>query len=441
MKYIYNILYSLLFIAGVSSCVTDESFNDCSANGGEGGEGDALVMLSLSVPNSQLPSATRAISDERAINSLHVLDFEDGYLRDIIDITDKYKNSTEGKNLYVAIKETEESVSLAIVANIDLSGINVADKPSLATVKQSLRFTDSNSDSRSYIPMYGETESLGAINRNQKYDVTINLVRSFAKIEVTYNSTQTMEEFEFLGIEVLNVHTQGYVTGDQAWTGSSTQNITATPAAQAGSTTAHRIQTASVYIGETLNNASNKVSVLVHGKYYGTEGYYRLDMIKANSTTDATIDKLSRNYRYIFTLQNVNYEGRSRQDALTGESDNAPFQASLMTLTAAEHAILDITTDDQYFLGVNSSTLKLTDNGNICFAQLKVLTDNVSEGWVIADYPAQGVEFMPKTSGGKGDRVVNTVWIYIDRNIITESFNFYVKTGKIRKTITVNMPD
>lgn len=439
MKHLYNILYSLLLIAGVSSCVTEDAFTDCSDNGNKEGYGNAQVMLSLSVPNSQIPSATRAIN-ESDIDRIYVLDFADNKLREVIDITNKYNSVTsdsKSKNLYVAIKETTASVRLALVAN---TNINLSELigSTLAEVKKALTFSDLNS--LNYIPMYGETKELGAINRDKKYDVNVDLVRSFAKIEVQYNSTQSTAEFQFLGIEVLNVNTQGYITGDEIYSPQTSTNLSATPSKLHEPGAALRQEIASVYIGETINSSLNKVSVLVHGIFKGVEGYYRLDMYKKNSATaNEEISKLERNYKYVFSLQNVNFDGRTREDALKNDADNKLLNANLMTLTAAEGDILDITTDDQYFLGVNSSTLKLTDNGNICFAKLKVLTDN-AEGWTIADYPTTGVTFTPGITGGKGDRVVNTVWIYIDRKIINGPFNFYVKTGKIRKTITVYLP-
>lgn len=435
MKHIYNIIYCLSFIAGFASCVTEDLVSDCPNNGQTAEK--AQVMLNLSIPNDRLPHSTRAINDDSEINSLYVLEFESGILKKKIDITSKYKNASDsenGRKLYVAIEETENPVQLSIIANYDISNL-IEESTTLAEAK---RLGFKNSNDAIYIPMYGEAEEFSnGLSRNNSYNVSVELVRSFAKIEVQYNSTQTVNEFELLDVEVVNVNTAGHIVEGNEIPEGQTTDITIVPTKVSQSP--NRREVATFYIGETNNNASNKISVILRGKYYGAIGYYRLDMIKYES--EEVINVLKRNYRYILNVQNVNYAGRaSKEEALQGDADNKAFKATVMTLTAAEGDILDITTDDQYFLGVNSSTLQLTDNGNICFAKLKVLTNNTDEGWIIADYPSTGVTFSPSISGGKGARVVNTVWIYIDTKIIKSDFNFYVKTGKIRKTILVKLP-
>ena len=56
-----------------------------------------------------------------------------------------------------------------------------------------------------------------------------------------------------------------------------------------------------------------------------------------------------------------------------------------MTLNAEEADILDITTDDEYFLGVNSSTLQSTVNdGGSLFCKTKDSDVTMSfQGWAI----------------------------------------------------------
>jgi len=429
MKHLRKIIYSLLFIAGFASCVTDD-IGDCST----AETANAQVMLSLSVPSARLPEATRAIGNDETINSLHLLAFENGTLAEITDITSKYQNASEGK-FYVAVKESTGQVGLALVANTDVSALSTGMAKDAAL--QSLIFTAAD---LTYMPMYGETQEFDGISRNRTYDVKVNLLRSLAKVEVQYNSTQSKSEFEFLEIEVLNTRAQGYVAGQGIPATSPIVGSIKVPPT-VNSSEPNRQEIASAYVAETVNDASNKISVLIRGKYYGAEGYYRLDMIKAEQTDE--IDRLTRNYKYVFALQNVNYAGRTRQAALSGEADNRAFNAVVMTLSADESDILDITTDDRFFLGVNSATMQLADNGRICFAKLKILTNNYSEGWKIVDAPA-GVTFSPGTTGGKAtsdtDRKVSSVWIYIDTGVVTSDFDFYVTSGKIRKTITVRLP-
>lgn len=432
MKRIHYILYSLLLIASLSSCVTDNVLDDPQHPKGDE-TATAQVMLSLSIPNTQLPT-TRVIG-ESTVNSLWVLEFENGILKEKIDITAKY-NSSNGKRLYIAIEETENPVILSIVANQDVSDLSIGTEKE--TVLQSLLFD--NAHTLDYIPMYGETQEFEKINKANSYDTSVKLIRALTKIEVQYSSTQTEEEFTFLGIKVLNTNAKGYVPNTLGIpTQTSVESVTANPVSVKSN---NNLKTASVYIAETDNNKDNKVQILVHGRYKGTDCWYRLDMIKENTKDEITT--LKRNYKYVFALQNVNFLGRSEADAMEGDPDNKAFDARLMTLNAAEADILDITTDDEYFLGVNSSTLDLTLNdGGLCFAKLKILTNNVNQGWEIVDAP-EGVTFNPGTTGGFAvsdeQRKVATVWVYVDRSKVTEDFNFYVTTGKIRKTITVYLP-
>lgn len=109
--------------------------------------------------------------------------------------------------------------------------------------------------------MYGETTELQGITRALAYDVKVNLLRALAKVEVQYNSTQTKNEFEFTDIEVLNTSAQGYVA-DQGIPASSTIvnsiKVTPTDNSNGGS---NRQEIASVYVHETVNNGTNKISV------------------------------------------------------------------------------------------------------------------------------------------------------------------------------------
>lgn len=438
MKHIHHILYCLLIIAGLSSCITDMAYDNPCPDGGESDADKAQVMLSLSVPNPQFPSATRSISDDSNINSLYVLVFEgekgtdkkDYGLTDIIDIKDKYLKAKDSQ-FYVAIKETPKAVCLSLVANAEIA------TSFLGTTKEeilkSLTFEDASSLSE--MPMYGEAAPFpDGLSREVHYhDASVSLIRALAQIEVQNNSTQSEKDFELLDIEILNTNAKGYVAAGQDVVEQGTDE-------KSIKIIAGRQKTLSAYVAETKNNSPLKISVLIHANYKGQPCYYRLDMIKNKENDEIT--KLVRNYRYIFSLQNVNYAGVTREAALKGDPDNAEFDTRVMTLTAEESDILDITTDDYYFLGVNTSTLQLEINADSYFAKLKILTNNNLEGWEIIDAPDY-VKFTPGTTGGiigqDEVRKVQTVWISTEKTL-AEDFNFYITSGKIRKTITVRQP-
>lgn len=437
MKHIHHILYCLLIIAGLSSCITDIAYDNSCPDGGESDADKAQVMLSLSVPNSQFPSATRSISDDSNINSLYVLVFEgeketdtkDYKLTAIIDIKDKYLNAKDSQ-FYVAIKETPKAVCLSLVANTEIASSFLG--TTKGEILKSLTFEDASSLSE--MPMYGEAAPFpNGLSRDVHYnDASVSLIRALAQIEVQNNSTQSEKDFELLDIEILNTNAKGYVAAGQdvVEQGTDEKSIKIIAGGQ---------KTLSAYVAETKNSPL-KISVLIHANYKGQPCYYRLDMIKNKENDEIT--KLVRNYRYIFSLQNVNYAGVTREAALKGDPDNAEFDTRVMTLTAEESDILDITTDDYYFLGVNTSTLQLEINADSYFAKLKILTNNNLEGWEIIDAPDY-VKFTPGTTGGiigeNEVRKVQTVWVSTDKTL-AKDFNFYITSGKIRKTITVRLP-
>lgn len=429
MKHIHNILYCLFLLAGLSSCIADTILDDPRPSGGE--PNNAQVMLSLSVPNTQLPAATRALTNDAAISSLYLLVFEDDVLSAKTDITSKYLSANNG-TFYVAVKETDKQVRFSIVANTTvLSAVGTTRTATLGAL------TFSNASDLTSMPMYGEvSQTFSGLSRDNTYDVSVSLVRALSKIEVQYNSTQTTQEFEFLDIEILNTNGQGYIaTGQGAFAQSPIGSIAIAPSMINGQ------KIASAYVAETTNNSPNKISILIRGKYFGTEGYYRLDMIKDAESTE--IPGLVRNFKYVFVLQNINFAGRTRSDALSGDPDNKAFDAQVMTLSADEGDILNITTDDEFFLGVNTATLQLVNNGSICFAKLKILTNNYLAGWKIVDAPL-GVTFNPGITGGTAAsdaaRQVSSVWVYINTAVVTQDFTFYVTSGKIRKVINVKLP-
>jgi hypothetical protein len=327
---------------------------------------------------------------------------------------------------------------MALVANADVSSLTIG-TATLENAKQ-LRFASSNA--ASYIPMYGQTEEFAdGLERGRLYSVKVDLIRAFAKVELRYATTQTQANFTIDNVYLTNVNTTGYVVDNLTTLSGDESDLSLVPSRYAVGA-GERVEEASFYIGETFNTTTSKVYILLEARYNGTPCWYRLDLIPSEGTQ--TMGKLERNHRYVISLQNVTYLGRETSTAAeAGEPDNAAFEASVMTLNADEGDILNITTDDRYFLGVNSATLQLTDNGSICFARLKVLTDNTAEGWRIVDAPA-GVTFAPGLTGGVGVREVNTVWIYVEKNgnsyLPNNNFEFYIETGYIRKTITIEMP-
>ena len=433
MKHIYIILYGLLLTTGFASCTADEAILD-SPDQGSGKT--AQVMLSLSIPGQQLPAEeTRSITNDRAIESLYVLEFVNGYWKKSENITDKYKS---GGNIYIALEETSDPIELILIANSDkVSEIENPIYTDRRTVVRSLTFAINAQ--LNAIPMYGSSNLPDGINRNDKKNIQVKLERSLSCVEVVCNSTQSKDEFELLGIEVLNVNQEGCIVKDILPIRDSQKTT--------GEIAANGTNAASAYVAETLNT-NHQIAVLVHARYEGTECYYKLDMLLNYQDKDVYVETLVRNYKYAFSLQSIPYLGKtSRSEAINGPADNRSLGTRVMTISTAEEDIRDITTNDFYFLGVNSADLSLeklnaNPNDQTYFVKLKVLTNNTAEGWNISGYPGSGVSFS-ETSGGTAssdaNRKVTSVWIYVDKNLVKGDFTFYVTSSSIRKAINIHL--
>ena len=106
-------------------------------------------------------------------------------------------------------------------------------------------------------------------------------------------------------------------------------------------------------------------------------------------------------------------------------ADNAIINTQLMVINDEE--IRDITTDNEYYLGVTSSelTASMSEGGDSQYytVNINIITNNPL-GWQIDDLPG-GVEVTVDKYSGKVE-TTTSVWIYIDKNQIhrRQSFDY-----------------
>ena len=105
-----------------------------------------------------------------------------------------------------------------------------------------------------------------------------------------------------------------------------------------------------------------------------------------------------------------------------------------------DEEIRDITTDNEYYLGITSFELTASSNNGSQYytVNMSVITNN-PEGWKIEDLP-NGVEVTVDKYTGDTE-IATSVWIYIDKNKYkgTSPLAIYIYSGNIRKSVNITI--
>lgn len=258
--------------------------------------------------------------------------------------------------------------------------------------------------------VYWQYVDLPGINNNQdntntvkNYLTKVPLVRNFSKITVT----ETADDFELLGFYVLNVpkyatvapfHDGEFVKyynenanfdGQTTFTTKSYQQLDVNEGYRGTipNVDDERIQkasdcnesitllspTASYYLYENRYISGDKdrtVSVLLKGKYKGTEYWYRVDLVKKNPTTGVLeyFDVL-RNFSYNIKITQATAGKTSVNDAINHAAGNnvlSSLDIAHLTEISDGHALLEVNHTDTVLIShdVVYVRYKFTDDGS-----------------------------------------------------------------------------
>lgn len=446
MKAKINILFLLFFLSLLTGCsIDDDTVNTPLYSGDK----KAQVVLTLSVPAVSIPTSTRAItvSDEEKIEefALWIFDENNEYLYKVSstdkDTEGKDKVVIRGNKIYATLEESETPVTLVMIANTQVN------EPTLHQRKEealsNLKF--SYSKSLDYIPMYGETEN-PFIVKGGATPGNISLHRTLARIEV--NASNALPNFKLESATVVNVNTQGNIV-KQSTISNSSMRVNIETEAEDNQWVFYIPEAAEV----DSKNYRTRTSVILKGEYKdeGTK-FYRLDFIKRSQNGTELIKyehikTIERNRRYVFHIENIapGVGSSTFNEALSKENaDNSILvEAGLMTID--DEAIRDITTDNQYYLGITSGNLEASvkpgSKGDYYTVNMGVITNN-PEGWVIDELP-DGVEVSTSrwdpVSSGEDQESMTSVWVYISTDKIDSDSEqkIYIYSGNIKKTITI----
>ena len=224
MKKLSTYIYLLIIAIGafITSC-TDNTFNDGNSN-----SENASVRLTLCLPCGDIASTRAGGTDastgtndgeeyERQLtaNDLHLLIFEKDQLKE--EVTNLQLLGTEGsanRILYgITSKTYDENVDIVVLANLKGCEVSYDSNSYIGKSKeeiyQSLKYSFDKFEKENGIPMWG-TLSLPQIKSSVTAD--INLYRAVAKIGITVNEGNGLDNFTLTSVRAYFSNTEGYCT-------------------------------------------------------------------------------------------------------------------------------------------------------------------------------------------------------------------------------------
>lgn len=463
-------IYLLIIVIGalITSC-TDNTFNDGNTN-----SENASVRLTLCLPCGDIAS-TRAggtdastgtddgEEDERQLtaNDLHLLIFEKDQLKE--EVTNLQLLGTEGsanRILYgITSKTYDENVDIVVLANLKGCEVSFDSNSYIGKSKeeiyQSLKYSFDKFEKKDGIPMWG-TLSLPQIKSSVTAD--INLYRAVAKIGITVNEGNGLDNFTLTSVRAYFSNTEGYCTpinvtakelenqeilSPSVPSTSEQRDITSPLSFEGLSGNDFKNQ---LYISEaankTLGEGKKAVCLVVGGKYTGeglvgaeTECYYRIDFkddLDSNKNDLKAYD-LVRNHLYQFDITKVSNPGTpTPEEAL----DNVVVGMHVTITDWVDVPMRGV--PDQYTLTTDKSVVNFKNE--VSEPEKITVTTDYGQGsesaengpWKIVDQSDATWFTVEQGSDNK------TIYITANENFgVAREGSFYIQTGNLKKQIIV----
>lgn len=464
-------IYLLIIVIGalITSC-TDNTFNDGNSN-----SENASVRLTLCLPCGDIASTRAGGTDaststddgeeyERQLtaNDLHLLIFEKDQLKE--EVTNLQLLGTEGsanRILYgITSKTYDENVDIVVLANLKGCKVSFDSNSYIGKSKeeiyQSLKYSFDKFEKENGIPMWG-TLSLPQIKSSVTAD--INLYRAVAKIGITVNEGNGLDNFTLTSVRAYFSNTEGYCTpinvtarelenqeilSPSVPSTSEQRDITSPLSFEGLSGNDFKNQ---LYISEaankTLGEGKKAVCLVVGGKYTGeglvgaeTECYYRIDFkddLESSNKNDLKAYDLVRNHLYQFDITKVSNPGTpTPEEAL----DNVVVGMHVTITDWVDVPMRGV--PDQYTLTTDKSVVNFKNEVSEP-EKITVTTDygqsseSVENGpWKIVDKSDATWFTVEQGSDNK------TIYITAAENFgVAREGSFYIQTGNLKKQILV----
>lgn len=447
-----KILFTILTLSTFYGCSVEENMMDTPYTTATE-QGEAQVVLSISVPEVSLPSGdTRAITDDTAIGNLAIwaFDYNNEFIYELTSESRDDKGNPKiikrGNKIYAQLPESDTEITLALIGNYQ-----TIETPTIGTSMQeaekNLKFTFS--ENLNGIPMYGKSTPF--IVKEGAKAGTISLKRALAKIEI--DASNAWPNFELKAVSVINVNTAGTFAQSGTIINTATRRDDRIEVYNSADNASGNNNKWVYYIPEATDiKEGTRISLILEGinkkDNDGKTRFYRLDFIKREQSAGEDIKydyitSIERNKRYAFKIEHIvaGTGSTSFEEAKNKErADNAIIKTQLMVIDNEE--IRDITTDNEYYLGITSPELKasMKEDGDQQYytVNMNVITNNPN-GWQIDDLPTGVSVTVDKYNGGQ--EISTSVWIYIDKDTYkgANPLTIYVYSGNIRKSVHITI--
>lgn len=432
-RILIHIIALFMLMTNLVSCVFSHFEQEESVN-------RISIEVDMLMPLSELP-ATKAISDDTAINDYAIWVFSNEKFVEAIYSTDTYVedgvthymvNLNDDGSMFILLPEGLENVTLAMVANVtDIKSQVPVEGTSIDEANADFAYNVTS------MPMYGRNSNVFNVAPGADGGVII-LRRAMARIEV--DAVKASDHFTLQQLYVYYPNNNGTV---QELATITNESNTGTLSGTVSDNTAY------VYVPEiNLSSQTSAIScIILEGLYKGKKTYYKLDFIAQKTNEEGDIEyfhlnEITRNYRYIFDIQYLT-EGTGYSnltDALDNDASNIIPDGNINLIWIDDINIKDITTNNYIYLGVTSSQLYTSEGLEYHVANVSIVT-NSEKGWKFEQPLPEGVylsieEFIPQN----GVEVVS-VWVYLDKTVYNtgDSVVIYVYGENIRKSLTITV--
>lgn len=418
-------IWALSFILLLVGCT------DPFAEGESPVKDKVAIKLNLNVPGSATQTAanTRVMpdADETHIDydNLQVLVFEETTPGTEVF---RYKATITQTNapdisLYIPKSRNGEKYRFVLLANAPQVSTIADGTPKKDALEKFIveckGIWNANGSSSRPIPMWGESETTFAIERD-KY-ISVLMHRMLARVDLKVDAS--VNNFKIKSIRVYRTMNKAYVATSTEWmTGNevTTPNIPSTAiynpgdpdiegyddideadkypltysiaTPEGGSSYTHEIYIpeSGAYDSSTGTGKMDKVPCLVIGGYYGnstTETFYRADFAEYEKSKVKAYKQILRNHRYVFNIKSVSNHGFEKPE----EALKAIPTDMILDVQAWNEVRLDFYTQGEYFFSIESRDIELearTKDETVMPSQtttyktnLKLNASNVSYTW------------------------------------------------------------
>lgn len=398
------------------------------------------IELTMSALMSDIVIPTRAIteSEETAITRLDVLVF-DGSDNFVYTIQANSPTVASGKLTYtVRLKKSTGSEKYKLVL---LANLTAAPTITVGTAKETaltaITFVPAtNWTTGGTIPMWAEYPTAAAVTiaTTASSFGTTAVIRSLARVNVTNTATST---FTLTKVWVYNSTNKARVAPLFTYYDANNKKVTAPSIASGAATTNVYSKTATsnkvereIYIGESDDKPvgdASAVCLVLEGTFGGKTNYYRVDLVAADGKTPLDI---LRNYTYNINITKVEGSGyATKEDAFA----SLPVNITVDIKVWDDANLNDITTDGQYSLAVESSTVDLAVEagaGTIYFESdyPKTITATSTDNWIT------GI-----TVGGISPKAVT--FNFSQNTSFERTGTITITAGRIQKTISIRQAE